>query len=172
MSSLGDAVGAVVGAGALALAWGQDGRFGEPRNAWHPVAWFARACSSVGRALAQLCPAPAIAPALALALAPRAAGFDLPAWCGALEAAAPSWPLSTQAEAMLRCWARPVVRRWVAESPASLAHWKGKADLQQQLAVRGATSFGLPGAWRVSAQPPAAQAALLQAIDECRERTP
>jgi hypothetical protein len=35
-----------------------------------------------------------------------------------------------------------------------------------------AASFGLPGAWRLSAQPPAAQAALLQAIDDLDGRDP
>ncbi|MCS7101716.1 MAG: aminotransferase class I/II-fold pyridoxal phosphate-dependent enzyme, partial [Burkholderiaceae bacterium] len=36
------------------------------------------------------------------------------------------------------------------------------------IAVRELSSFGLPGAWRVSAQPPAAQRALLAALDAYR----
>jgi histidinol-phosphate aminotransferase len=144
--------------------------------------------------------------AIAPARADLAAGFDLPAWCAALEAAAPSWPLSAQADAMLRSWAKPAVQSWVAASLASLAAWKSELQCQlsargfaieasvtpffvaqpppslplqalqilreRGVAVRDAASFGLHGAWRVSAQPPAAQAALLQAIDECRERAP
>jgi histidinol-phosphate aminotransferase len=136
----------------------------------------------------------------AYAIAPRAAQFDVEAWCSALEAAAPSWPLSAQADAMLRQWATPAVQSWVAASLPRLARWK--ASLVQQLAARGwavepsvtpffvarppvpltpkslqclrahgvalrdTTSFGLPGAWRLSAQPPAARAALWRALDE------
>ncbi|WP_342451203.1 aminotransferase class I/II-fold pyridoxal phosphate-dependent enzyme [Piscinibacter koreensis] len=132
----------------------------------------------------------------AYAVAPGTAGYDVPAWCRALEAAAPSWPLSAQADALLRGWAGRDVQQWVADSHATLAHWK--ALLQQELgargftqrasstpyrcvrpplaieprrlrrhgvAVRDAASFGLPGWWRVSAQPPRAARALLQAID-------
>jgi len=35
----------------------------------------------------------------------------------------------------------------------------------QGVAVRDAASFGLPGWWRVSAQPPEAQDALMDALD-------
>lgn len=133
----------------------------------------------------------------AYAVAPReAAGYDVRACCRALEAAAPSWPLSAQADAMLMCWPTPEVQDWVARSRPMLAAWK--AELRQRLATRGfelqdsqtpyfivrpprpidpaelrthdvavrdATSFGLPGWWRVSAQPPEAQEALLHALD-------
>jgi histidinol-phosphate aminotransferase len=124
------------------------------------------------------------------------AAIDVPAWCAALEACAPSWPLSAQADAMLRSWATAPVQHWVRASLPPLAAWKTR--LQQQLTLRGfalepsvtpffvarppvplqtealrahgvavrdTTSFGLPGAWRLSAQPPAAQGALLRAID-------
>lgn len=135
----------------------------------------------------------------AYVIAPREAAFDVGAWCAALAEAAPSWPLSAQADAMLRCWATPAVQDWLRASLPTLAAWK--AELQRQLlargfavepsiapffvarlprpvslralrargvAVRDATSFGLPGAWRLSAQPPEAQAALLQALDETK----
>lgn len=36
---------------ALALAWALDRRFGEPPNAWHPVAWFGRLAGPIGRGL-------------------------------------------------------------------------------------------------------------------------
>lgn len=134
----------------------------------------------------------------AYAVAPRDAGVDadLRAGCAALEAAAPSWPLSAHAEAMLLAWATPAVQAWLLASRDTLAGWK--AELAQRLlargfelrdsvtpyfvvrpprpvdparlranevAVRDTTSFGLPGWWRVSAQPPAAQQALMQALD-------
>ena len=40
-----------IAAGALLLAWAIDLRFGEPRDAWHPVAWFGRVCRPVGSRL-------------------------------------------------------------------------------------------------------------------------
>ena len=39
----------MVAAAALALAWLIDSRFGEPRSAWHPVAWFGRIAAPLGR---------------------------------------------------------------------------------------------------------------------------
>lgn len=36
---------------ALALAWALDSRFGEPRSAWHPVAWFGRVAAALGSRL-------------------------------------------------------------------------------------------------------------------------
>lgn len=139
----------------------------------------------------------------AYAVAPRSPDYDLEACCHALEAAAPSWPLSAQAEAMLLSWAAPKVQAWVAQSRATLAAWK--ADLERRLAardfellasvthyfvarppwpvepsilraqgvaVRDTASFGLPGCWRVSAQPPAAQDALMQALDAAQHGAP
>jgi histidinol-phosphate aminotransferase len=139
----------------------------------------------------------------AYAIAPRCAACDVEACCRALEAAAPSWPLSAQAEAMLLAWAAPGAQAWVARSRATLAGWK--ADLQRRLAARGfalepgvtphfvvrpprpvdlsrlraqgvavrdAASFGLPGCWRVSAQPPGAQDALMHALDVAQGAAP
>jgi histidinol-phosphate aminotransferase len=133
----------------------------------------------------------------AYAVAPRDAGYDVRAWCEALEAASPSWPLSAHAEAMLHAWATPAARDWVAHSHATLAHWKQALiealaargfELQpsitpflcvrpprpvraarlraRDVAVRDASSFGLHGWWRVSAQPPDALRALLAALDD------
>jgi histidinol-phosphate aminotransferase len=131
----------------------------------------------------------------AYAVAPRNARYDVEACCHALESAAPSWPLSAQADALLASWATAEVRGWVARSRATLAPWK--AGLQRRLldrgfelrpsvtpffvvrpprpvdpvrlrghgvAVRDAASFGLAGCWRVSAQPPEAQDALMHAL--------
>ncbi|ABM97289.1 aminotransferase (plasmid) [Methylibium petroleiphilum PM1] len=135
----------------------------------------------------------------AYAVAPRdrgGAGYDVLACRAALEAAAPSWPLSAHAEAMLLAWATPDVHAWVAESRTTLVAWK--SDLLRRLSARGfevrpsvtpyvivrpprpvapsllrrhhvavrdATSFGLPGWWRLSAQAPSAQDALMHALD-------
>jgi adenosylcobinamide-phosphate synthase len=38
---------------ALLLAWALDLRFGEPRSAWHPVAWLGSLLAPFGRALSQ-----------------------------------------------------------------------------------------------------------------------
>lgn len=38
---------------ALLLAWALDLRFGEPRSAWHPVAWFGSLLTPVGRVLSR-----------------------------------------------------------------------------------------------------------------------
>jgi adenosylcobinamide-phosphate synthase len=43
-------------AGALLLAWGLDALFGEPRNAWHPVAWLGKLLAPLGRWLVGLAP--------------------------------------------------------------------------------------------------------------------
>jgi hypothetical protein len=62
-------------------------------------------------------------------------------------------------------------RRHASPKPDGARRGRG-CGVSRARAGRAAASFGLHGAWRLSAQPPAAQAALLQAIDECRERTP
>lgn len=71
----------------------------------------------------------------AYAVAPLAAAYDSEALCQALEAAAPSWPLSAQSEAMLLSWSTPAAQAWVAHSLGTLAAWK--SDLQRRLMERG-----------------------------------
>ncbi len=44
----------MVAAGAVLLAWLVDAWAGEPRSAWHPVAWFGRAVAPLGRWLPTL----------------------------------------------------------------------------------------------------------------------
>lgn len=133
----------------------------------------------------------------AYAIAPQSAGYDVERCCQALEAAAPSWPFSAHAQAMLLSWATDQVQEWVLASLPTLAIWKTRlqeglrargfeifasvtphfvvrpasgldpAPLRRHgVAVRDTTSFDLPGCWRVSAQPPSAQQALLRALDE------
>ncbi len=50
----------MLAAAALALAWVLDAAFGEPRSAWHPVAWFGRAVAPAGRWAATLAPLPGV----------------------------------------------------------------------------------------------------------------
>lgn len=51
---------ALVFAAALALAWLIDRRFGEPRDAWHPVAWLGHAIMPLHRRLPNLAPRAAL----------------------------------------------------------------------------------------------------------------
>lgn len=79
--------------------------------------------------------------------------------------------------AVLRPWKRELEQALAARgfvlrtsvTPFFVAQPPRAVDAQRlravDVAVRDAASFGLPGWWRLSAQPPAAQAALLQAFD-------
>ena len=78
---------------AVLLAWLLDAAFGEPRSAWHPVAWFGRTMSLVGRRVPDLGRTPAfvagaalwlaaVSAAGALAWAVQAWALSLPAWLG------------------------------------------------------------------------------------------
>ena len=76
---------------ALWLAWLADAAFGEPRSAWHPVAWFGRAAAPLGQGACSLRPA--------WACAAGALG-----WCGLVgAAAAAAWWLQ-QALAAAPAW--------------------------------------------------------------------
>ena len=66
-------------AAAVPLAWAIDACFGEPRDAWHPVAWLGRVLAPVGRRLRQLSPAPAFVGG-ALAWSVGAAAIGALAW--------------------------------------------------------------------------------------------
>ena len=68
----------MAGAGTVLLAWLLDARFGEPRSAWHPVAWFGRAMAFVGRGLLRLGRRSTYAAGVAGAVA----------WCAAVAAVA------------------------------------------------------------------------------------
>ena len=61
----------------------------------------------------------------AYAIAPT----DTVPWIGALEAAAPSWPLGAHAVAMLEAWTDEVTQRWLARSRETLRCWK-RAQLE------------------------------------------
>jgi len=76
--------------GALAFAWALDLAFGEPRNAWHPVAWLGHLLGPLGRGLRRLRPWVAFA-AGAIAWLMLAAGLGASAW--ALERALSALPL-------------------------------------------------------------------------------
>lgn len=70
----------------------------------------------------------------AYAVAPERAAWDVAAWCRALEAALPSWPLGAQGVAMLGAWASDEVQQWVCDTRPRLAAWK--RALAQALAAR------------------------------------
>ena len=145
---------------------------------------------SPGKALGLL----GVRAAYAVLPAATAVAWPVGAWCDALQAAAPSWPLGGQGEALLLAWCQPAVQQWLRHSLHTLRGWRAQqrrqlaargvllagsvtpflaarlalapAALQAQgLAVRDATSFGLPGWLRLNTLPPPAQAALLQALD-------
>lgn len=83
----------MLAAGAVLLAWALDAAFGEPRSAWHPVAWFGRLMAPLGQRLTALGPRPALMAGTA-------------AWAAAVGAAA------------LAGWA---LQRWIATLPLWLA---------------------------------------------------
>jgi histidinol-phosphate aminotransferase len=122
----------------------------------------------------------AIAPVSGVALAPS------------LEKHASSWPLGVHGVAMLAAWTTPEVQAWLASSLDTLRIWKAEqlallkrwrclpsdanffcmqAELDPAILrahgvkLRDTSSFGLPGHWRLSVQPPATQAALLAALE-------
>jgi adenosylcobinamide-phosphate synthase len=115
---------------ALLLAWVLDASFGEPRNAWHPVAWLGRLLGPVGRMLCRCQPAQAlIGGALAwLLMAAALGGLACLAQRGldALAAAgkAPWQPLLAVAMLALLvkpCFAWRMLRDEVAAVDAALA---------------------------------------------------
>lgn len=82
---------AAVLAAAVAVAALLDWRFGEPRNAWHPVAWLGTAAAALGRRLPAAPPgrslaagslawALVVATTAALAAGVQSALLQLPAW--------------------------------------------------------------------------------------------
>jgi adenosylcobinamide-phosphate synthase len=83
----------MLSAGAVLLAWALDAWFGEPRNAWHPVAWFGRAVMPLGERL--------------LALNPR--------W--AFLAGATAWTLAVAGVAGAAWW----LQAWIQSLPVWLA---------------------------------------------------
>jgi len=124
----------------------------------------------------------------AYAIAPA----DGEAMAQALERLSASWPLGAHAVVMLSAWVTPSVRDWLAAARKTLQAWKtdqlallsawpqvpGQANFfclraawdaqalrRHGIKLRDTTSFGLAGYWRLSVQPPEAQAALRAALD-------
>lgn len=131
-ASPGPLVAAALPAAALALAWAVDARLGEPRNAWHPVAWFGRLAAPLGVAARALPPrwalrAGALAWALLLALV-----IALAIGLQALLAQAPWWlALPLLALALKPALAWRMLRDEVAAVEAALARSldEGRAQL-------------------------------------------
>ncbi|HET9645804.1 MAG TPA: adenosylcobinamide-phosphate synthase CbiB [Burkholderiaceae bacterium] len=82
---------ALIASGALALAWWLDTRFGEPRNAWHPVAWLGACLTPLGRPLAGWSPVPAFVGGAALWLATVCLVGLTAAWLQRQLLALPTW---------------------------------------------------------------------------------
>lgn len=124
----------------------------------------------------------------AYAIAPAHAA----AWVDRLAQHAPAWALGAHAVAMLQAWTQARTQEWLAQSRDVLREWKAlqqtllkawpclpgdanffclRAELDagflrtRGIKLRDTTSFGLPGMWRLSVQPPAAQAALCDALE-------
>jgi histidinol-phosphate aminotransferase len=152
---------------------------------------------SPGKALGLL----GVRAAYALLPAADAVAWDVDGWRQAMLAAEPSWPLGGQGVALLQAWCQPAVQQWLQHSLPPLRQWRdslrrqlaargmvladsvtpffgarlqldANALRQHGVAVRDASSFGLPGWVRLNALPPPAQAALLQVLDQRRSTTP
>jgi adenosylcobinamide-phosphate synthase len=116
----------VTAALALLLAALLDRAFGEPRDAWHPVAWFGHACAPLGPVLLRLRPA------------------------AALVAGAAAWALAVGTVAAL-AWA---LQQWLSAQPAWLAvpmlalalkpSFAGRMLFDEVQAVDTALAQGLP----------------------------
>lgn len=73
----------------------------------------------------------------AYAIAPVGVAWPVQAWCDALRAAEPSWPLGAHAVALLECWTEPATQAWLADARVTLGLWtaalrSGLADLGLQ----------------------------------------
>lgn len=110
-------------AAAVLLAWALDAAWGEPRNAWHPVAWFGRAMAPLGRRLLRLRPAAALVGGTlvwtAAIAAVIAAAWALQAWIATL----PPWlALPLLALAMKPAFAWRMLKDEVRAVEAALQH--------------------------------------------------
>jgi histidinol-phosphate aminotransferase len=57
------------------------------------------------------------------AIAPARADWPVQAWCDALRAAEPSWPLGAHAVSLLECWPDTATQAWLAGSHGTLRTW-------------------------------------------------
>lgn len=120
-------LGTAIAAGlVVALAWTLDALFGEPPNAWHPVAWLGRLLAAVGTRLLRWPPRRAFLGG-ALAWLLIAGGLGMAAICveAALHAMAGPWVwLAVLLTALLLkpCFAWRMLRDEVAAVEHALAH--------------------------------------------------
>lgn len=137
---------------ALVLAWGWDARFGEPRNAWHPVAWMGRLLGPVGRVLLRLPPAAALA-AGALAWCVLGALCAGAAWAWQRAAlAAPAWLAVPLLALLLKpMFAWRMLRDEVAAVEAALQQGVGPARERLARLVSRDVQTMPPGALRETA---------------------
>lgn len=117
---------AAVAAGlVVAVAWALDALFGEPPNAWHPVAWLGRLLAAVGTRLLRWAPCPAfVGGALAWLLIAGVLGTTAIHAEAALDATAGPWRwLGVLLMALLLkpCFAWRMLREEVASVELALA---------------------------------------------------
>lgn len=107
---------------ALGLAWALDTAFGEPRNAWHPVAWLGRMLGPLGDGLCRWPPFAASAGgALAWCAIAGLLGLGA-AWLqGTLLGLAPAWAALGLALLLKPCFAWRMLRDEVRAVDAALA---------------------------------------------------
>jgi adenosylcobinamide-phosphate synthase len=134
----------MLGAAAIVLAWALDAAFGEPRSAWHPVAWFGRALAPLGRWLPALPPRPAFAAGAAAWLLIVAAVMAAASALQAALAALPPWlALPLLALALKPAFAWRMLKDEVRAVEGALAHGleAGRARLSQ-LCSRDVSQLG------------------------------
>lgn len=98
----------------------------------------------------------------AYAIAPVRAAWPVQAWCAALEAAQPSWPLGAHAVALLECWSESAAQAWLADAWSSLRAWT--AALRTGLAELGLEPAPSVTPFLCARLPAAARPAALRAL--------
>jgi histidinol-phosphate aminotransferase len=96
----------------------------------------------------------------AYAIAPLHAAWPVTAWCDALQAAQPSWPLGSHAVALLNCWTEPATQAWLQDSLHTLRGWTGV--LREGLAALGLQPSPSVTPFLCARRPAAADAATLR----------
>jgi len=129
---------------ALVLAWALDAAFGEPRDAWHPVAWLGRVLGPVGRWLKGRPPGPAFVGG-ALAWLVLAVVLGAVAWQLELAARTLPWWLGAPLLALVLkpMFAWRMLRDEVASVEAALADGLPAARARlSRLVSRDVSAFG------------------------------
>jgi histidinol-phosphate aminotransferase len=97
----------------------------------------------------------------AYAIAPKSARWAVQAWCNALAASEPSWPLGAHAVALLEAWTQDATQTWLAASRATLQQWT--AALRTGLQRLGLQPMHSVTPFLCARRPEAAEPAILRA---------